>query len=386
MSDLILGASADQLQPRLPIQRTVRGIEYERFIRSVRQQLRSMTAADRETAKRANDDLLRGLAHPQHSAAASAMERVITPGAVHVDQVLSNMSVMYSNDEYIGERLMPAVPVAKRSGKFAVYNKRDRFAFPDDLIGYRSSPNELEAGRTFDNYSVADYGYKNYLDYETTQNQDAPLNEMVDVVEAINEGIAFRREKRILAIVATSANYSGNTAAAGSVWSGTTGGSLIADILAAVSALWSGPTPTRKVGFCSLAVWNTGIANNPAIRELFKYTENGLATTTQVARFFGLDDILVSRAREDTANSGQTAAYARMLTGNVFGVLAVADNPSVRSLHFGSTFRENDDPFTTEWPDPGIGKRGGIWSRVSVSEDHKIVAPDAGFLITSVVS
>jgi hypothetical protein len=385
MTSINLGA-AGSVQPQLPIQRTERGLAYERFIHAVRQQLSSMTPAELDKAKRANLEFLRGLANPQYRPDLSPMERVVTPGAVHVDQVLATMSVMYANDEYIGERLMPPITVTKRSGKYAVYNKRDRFAFPDDLIGYRSSPNELEAGRTFDNYSLSDYGFKNYLDYETTQNQDAPLNEMVDVVEAINEGIAFKREKRILAILANAASYGGNSAAATSAWTvANTGGTVIEDIQAATSALWTGPTPTRKVGFCSLAVWNGGITNNPKIRELFKYTGAGLASTQQVANFLGLDDIYVSRAREDIANSGQAASYARMLTGNVFGIVAVAANPSARSLHFGSTFREQGDPFTTEWPDPGIGKRGGIWSRVSVSEDHKVVAPDAGFLLTGVV-
>lgn len=379
MSDITLGASSAQAP--LPIQRTARGIAYERFIRSVRQQFNQ----DKVKAKSANEAFVRGLREPQRAAPDMA-QRIITPGGVHVDSVLSNMSVMYANDEYIGERLLPAVPVTHRSGKYYTYNKRDRFAVPDDLIGYRSSPNELDAGRSTDNYSLTDYGFKNYLDYETTQNQDAPLNEMLDVTEALNEAIAFKREKRILAILATAGNYGSNTAAATLAWTlANSGGSIIADILGAVSALYSGPTPTRKVGFCSLAVWNAGIANNVAIRELFKYTGGGLASTTQVANFFGLDDIYVSRAREDTANSGQTASYARMLTGNVFGIIAVAENPSTRSLHFGSTFRESNDPFTTQWPDPGIGKRGGIWSRVSVSEDHKIVAADAGFLITAVV-
>jgi hypothetical protein len=99
-----------------------------------------------------------------------------------------------------------------------------------------------------------------------------------------------------------------------------------------------------------------------------------------------MDDILISRAREDTANVGQTATYARMMTQKFFGILRVANRPTTRSLHFGSTFRMNGDPYTTEWPDPGIGKRGGVWSRVSVSEDHKVVAGDAGFLITAAIT
>lgn len=377
-----------------PVQRTEKGLAYERFMKAARGELTGMTAKQRELAKKANIDFCRGLTDPKYSASykedlKSSIFKAVTPAAVHVDTLLATMSVMYANDEFIGERLMPGVPVSKRSDKYAVYPKRERLAFPDDEIGHRSSSNELDQSRTTDNYSLKDYGFKNFLDMETVQNEDAPLNEMVDVVEAVNEGIAFKREKRILAIITTSGNYGGNTATATTNWNDTNapaGGTVIADILAAVSALWTGHTPTRKVGFCSLTVWNTGIANNGTLRELFKYTANGLATTTQIAQFFGLDDILVSRAREDTANIGQTASYGRMISGDIFGVLAVAKSPSLRSLHFGSTFRMADDPFTTEWPDPNIGKRGGLWARVAVSEDHKVVAGDAGYLITSLLT
>jgi len=373
-----------------PIQRTEKGLKYELFMKSVRDTLDGMTSEQKEKAKRANLSFIKGLADPRHRAdhvseLEKAVQKAVTPGAVHVDSLLATMSVMYKNDEYIGESLMPVVPVSKRSDKFAVYPKRERFAFPDDEIGARGVSNEVDASRQTDNYSVKDYGLSNFLDLETVQNQDAPLNEMVDVVEAINEGISFRREKRILSIVFTAGSYGTNTAAAASNWTAAnTGGSVIADVLGARSALWTGSNPTKKIGFCTLAVWNSNIANNLALRDLFKYTQSGLATTTQVANFFGLDDILVSRAREDTANIGQAASYGRIATGQVFGIISAAIRPSVRSLHFGSTFRMKDDPFTTQWTDPKLGKRGGIYARVATSEDHKIVASDAGFLITGI--
>jgi hypothetical protein len=46
----------------------------------------------------------------------------------------------------------------------------------------------------------------------------------------------------------------------------------------------------------------------------------------------------------------------------------------------------NGDPLTSEWSDPSVGKRGGVYARVAASEDQKVVAPDAGFLITSILT
>jgi len=375
----------------IPVQRTLKGLRYDAFVSSARETLSGMSEEDRKKATKANQDFIKGLSSPRHGASyqselEGSVQRAVTPTSVHVDTLLATMSVMYANDEYIGERLMPAVPVSKRSDKYSVYPKRERLAFPDDAIGFRARSNELDASRSTDNYSVSDYGLANFLDLETVQNQDAPLNEMMDVVEQVNEGIAFKREARIMAIVTASGNYAGNTAGATTNWTDATGGTIIEDILAADAALWKGMGPTRKIGFTTLSVYNTAIANNPKLSDRIKYTAGGLTTIQQVANFFGLDDLLITRSRQDTANSGQTASYSRLVTSEVFGILHVAQRPTLRSAHFGSTFRMQGDPFTTQWTDPGIGKRGGIWNRVAVSEDHKVVAGDAGFLITSMLT
>ena len=361
---------------------------FTRWMDEVRNLLDGRTPEDQKKAVAANASFIRGLTNPRHSASeeGGVLSRGVGPASVHQDTLMAGFSTMYANGAYIGEQLMPVVSVAKRSDKYAVYPKRERLAFPDDEIGARGQSNEIESSRTTDNYSVKDYGLKNFLDLETVQNQDAPLNEMLDVAEAVAEGIAFKREKRILAITCVSGSFGSNTAGASTNWNDSAGGTVVEDILAARAALWRGHTPVRLIGYCPLAVWNGGIANNPKVRDLFKYTQTGLSVMSQVAGFFGIDDIVITEAREDTANSGQTASYARMVTGDVFGIVAAARNPSTRSLHFGSTFRTRNSPYSTQWLDPAVGVRGGIYHRTAVSEDHKIVSADAGYLITSILT
>jgi hypothetical protein len=373
---------------RAPVQRTAKGLAFDRFYDELKNLLDGKTPEDQKKAVAANQAFIKGLANPRHNPGlrpVSELERAVTPTAVHVDTLISTFSKMYANDAFIGERLMPPVPVGKRSDKYSVYPKRERLAFPSDSLGFRSQPNEVDQTRQTENYSVNDYGLMNFLDLETVVNQDAPLNEMLDLSESILEGIAFNREKRISTIVQASGNYAGNTAAAASKWdNATTGGSIVADILAAKAAMWRGAAPVRRVAVTTLDNYNTCIANNFALRDLFKYTGDGLATTELVARFFGLDELLIAEAREDTANEGQTASYSRIWTSDFFAILNVAVRPSLRSAHFGSTFRMNGDPYTTQWVDPKPGKRGGIYEKVAVSEDHKIVAGDAAYYISDV--
>lgn len=372
-----------------PGARTRKGLSFERYQRALHNLLAGTTAADRAKAKAANDAFIAGLKNPQFTdkrldEAAGALVKALTPANVHVDQVLSNFAVKYTNDAFIGERLFPVVPVEKRSDKFAVFSKRDALSAPDDRIGFRSSPNEVEQNFSYDNYSLSDYGLKAYLDLEMIQNADNVLRDMLNTTEFISDQLALKREQRHVAIAENTANYA-STITPTVKWNHSTGGDIIANIVAAKAALWPAPG-TRLVGFTTVEVWNAGVINNPTLKSLYSGVREGLVTQDIVAAYFGLDEILIAEGRQDTANEGQTASYGKLWTADNFGIARVARNPSTRTLQWGVTFREKGDPFTTQWTDPSVGKRGGIYDRVSVSEQTKIVSLDAAILITDVLT
>lgn len=336
------------------------------YVQHVKSMFRSTDPATRELVRRANQAL---------------RERALTPGSVHVDTTLSNVSIQYRNGEYIGLQLMPVVKAARLSDRFFIYDKRSRLAYPDDAMGARSSPNELNENLTTDNYSCRSYGFKEYIDQLTLANQDAPLDEMVDVIANLNEGIDFREELRIASIMTTAANFGGNTTTLGSsaYWTADTSNPVV-DIQNASAAMWNGRGLTKKIGYCSLNVWNA-LTRNAYLLNLFRYTRAGVMQKDELAKLFGLDDILVSDARKDVANESQAASYSRIWP-DVFGIVRVAQNPGIRTASFGYTFRFGEKQ-TNEWFDMSVGPMGGYYGRVSVTEDHKIVAPDTGFLITN---
>ena len=44
---------------------------------------------------------------------------------IHIDQALTNLSVMYRNANYVADQVIPVVPVNKRSNKYFVYRRED---------------------------------------------------------------------------------------------------------------------------------------------------------------------------------------------------------------------------------------------------------------------
>lgn len=351
-------------------QRTPAGLAYERDISRVRAWAKNY---EDPTVKQANAEITR--------------MKYIAPGNVHTNATLTNLAVKYKNDAFIGLELMPVVPVGKLSDFYYIYPKRSRLATPDTKLGHRGKANEVQDSREQATYSCEGYGLKNYVDAVTIANQDAPLDEMMNSTEIVQDMIDLDEELRIAAIMTDPSNYAGNTTAiaASSRWDTSGGGDPIADIQAASAALWNGAGRTMKVGFTSLDVWNV-LSRHPSILDLFKYkgSTSGLATQSMVAQFLGLDRILVSEARKDTANSGQTASYSR-IWGDVFGVVRVAMTPSRETAAFGFTFRMGPKR-TDTWFDQTLGTQGAYYTRTTVMEDHKVVAGDTGYLIQNPIN
>lgn len=309
-------------------------------------------------------------------------------GTVHVNSALTNMSVQYKNEDFIGTELMPIVTVSKSGGVFFKYNKRDRLATPDDSVGQRSMPNEVTEGRTTTAYACKDYALRDFVSEKTLRNQDAPLDEMVDLIASVNDAIAYREEKRIATVLTTAGNYASTVTLSGtSQWSDYTNSNPISDIETARDAIWAGMGPSRLVGFCSNAVWNM-LRHHPKLIAEFKYSgvNSGFKALArqQVAEYFELDDLLVAKAWEDTANEGQTVSTGR-IWGKHFGIVRVATSPGIRTASFGYTFRHGDK-MTTQWYDPAPGVGGGYWGKVGLTEDHNVVASDAGYLIVNAVA
>jgi hypothetical protein len=311
----------------------------------------------------------------------------IPPGEVHVDATLSNMSVQYANEMYIGEELMPVLQVFKETDVYFSYGQSDRLQYPDDEMGSRGQANEIQETRGTTTYVCRPFGFSNFVSRRTLTNEDAPLDEMVDLVEAIAEGLAFRREQRIAGVMNTAANYGTNTAAiaAANRWDTVTGGDPIADIQNATAAIWQGRGPSELVAFCSLDVYQV-LSRHPAILDLFKYNGSspGLATPDMIARFFDIERLYVGKARQDAAvNEALPPNYTR-IWGDNFGVCRVSRRASIRNAVFGYTFRHGAIQTVVDY-DPLKGHGGGYTAQVSASETHDVVASPTGFLITTPV-
>jgi hypothetical protein len=353
------------------MQRSDAGLDYEHALKEFAR-LRKSTDPKVVEAIRAANAAIYGLRYRS------------TTASVHTDVALNNMSTQYANDVFIGYRLMPVVDTkGKLSGKYYSHTKADHFSHPSTAVGERGIPNETGHSVTSSTVTLAPEALREFVSASTIANQDEILDEMFDAQQGPMQGMALAQEMAHAAALCTSANYGSNTNAPSTPWTTTASADVIGDVMVANAALFVSQTPVKRLGFCGTTVWNN-IRKNAKIQELTKYTQSGLPLTRVIAEILELDDILVGRARKNTAQSGVTASYARVWTDTVFGVVQVAMVPSPRQLAFGYTYQDRPGPTNTITYDGAVGTDGGWYTKTAINRVTQICNADAGYLLTSV--
>lgn len=300
--------------------------------------------------------------------------------------VLTNLSVQYANDAFIGTRLMPVVNTNGRlAASYYSYGKRDRLAYPDDTMADRANANELNRTRTLANIALTPRALREYVDELTLNNPEQPLNELVEASSNVLNGLAFKQEQRIAALVGAAASYGSNTTAIAAADRWDVGGDPVADIIAMGPNIWNGVAGnSKRIGFMSLTVWNV-LRKHPRILDLFKFNGSspGIASTDMLKSWFDLDELLIGSAWQDTANEGQAISISRTIWPDVFGIVTVSDSPTLRSVQWGATFQDRAAAEVDTTYAPERGTDGGWYARAKFSDVSAIIAADAGFLLTT---
>jgi hypothetical protein len=306
----------------------------------------------------------------------------LTPGMVQQSTLLTNLSIAYRNDEYIGTRVMPVVSTGEKLT--ASYYKKpleNMGQAPDDEIGTSGTVKSVNEKLTTVPVALTRRALKEEIDAWTDDAADAPARELIEPTVLVADSMELVREQRIAGITGNSANYGSNTVALTSTdrWNDDSGGDPAGVVDAAKDALFPGMGPGMTIGVTNNLVYNV-LRSNPVILEAYKYTKGGRVSRAQLADYFELDDILIGRARQNTANEGQTPSWSRIWP-SVFAVLRVAKNPGRKNATFGVTFQSNS--MLSTWFVPGDGGRGMYVTQQAYADVSVVTAVEAGFLITT---
>ena len=300
-------------------------------------------------------------------------------GDVHTNSVLSGVSIMYSNDDFIADLVMPVVPVAKESDLYYKYTRNWRL--PEARRAPGAEAAEVEWNVSSDTYSCVEYALKDLLPDRVKNNADKPFNMETDTVENLTELVQLLREKRVADIVFTGGNHGSTSALTGANrWDDYAGSDPIGDVRTARSTVHAASGKLPNVMVLGKQVYDK-LLDHPDVLERIKYTQKGKITADLLASLFEVDRLLVGNALYDSSNDGGTESLG-YIWGKSVALIYAEPSPGLKKVSYGYQFQSRGFR-TKKWREEG---RDGDFFETGEIRDEKVVASDCGYLYTTVVS
>jgi hypothetical protein len=298
---------------------------------------------------------------------------------VHTDAILSNISVQYRNAAYVGQQLMPVVPVQKESDLYYIYDtKEDAFRIPETLRAPKSESKQVDWKVSTGTYQCKEYALNDLIDDRERNNADAPLNLEVDTVEFLTDIIELAQEKRYVDLLtgALMTHYATITVK----WEDYTNSIPITDIEVGKQDIHSRIFRSPNTLLLGKQVFDV-LKHHPDILERIKYVQKGVVTAEFMASVFEVDRVIVGEAGYNTKKEGQTGVYA-YLWGKYAILAYIEPRPGVKKYSLGYTFKVGAN--TTRRA--RIETKHSDWFETSMICDEKLVSVDCGYLMKACIT
>lgn len=305
-----------------------------------------------------------------------------TKNQLHVDQLMSNVSVQYKNPNYIAREIFPEVPVKKDSDLYRVYD-RD-FRLPETIRSAKGVAREATFDVSTSSYILVQHSLKDYVSDRDAENYD--ISDLrADTTEYLTDKILLRMENEVanlfISTGGTNTSWSqSHSLSTAQQWSlDTVTSNPIPQMDTAATVVLEGSGQVVNYGMlphrCLIAA-----KNHMSVIDRIKYTSADI-TPAMIAGLFDLPQLLIGKAVVDSNFAGATSTVAAIWGDNVFvGFKPAKASPLVPSA--GYIFR-NNLPMTKRWR---VEERQSEAIEVNVHFQAKVVASLSGYLLKDVLA
>lgn len=294
----------------------------------------------------------------------------------HVDTLLSNISILYKNAEYIADKIFPEVPVKKTSDLYRIYTRN--FRIPETKRANKAVSREFSFEVTTSSYVLERHSLKDFVSDTDAENYDiADLR--ADTTQQLTDAILRRREKAV-ADIFTTTNWSLNVslAATAAFNQNTTVSNPIPIFDTAASTIINNSGYKPNFGVLPRDAF-VACKNHVSVLDRTKYTSKEL-TPVMLAALFDLPELMIANGAYDTAAEGLASSITNFW-GNVAFVGYKPSRPSPLEPSCGYIFRKTV-PMVKRWREEA---READAIEVNIEYQPKVVASLSGYLIKGVV-
>jgi hypothetical protein len=215
---------------------------------------------------------------------------------VHIDQVLTNISLGWPNNGLVGESLFPTVNVRKQSDKYYVFGREAWLAETSDYRAPGTEANEIPGLQlSTEPYYAQEHALQIPVTDEERDNADAPLSPDRDGTDLVTSKIMLGRELAMKTLVTTVANYAtglSTTLSGTAQWNDYANSNPIGDVRTAQRAVHAKVFMEPNVAIIPYQVMSQ-LEDHPDIIERIKYSERAILTPEIIASVLGVGRVIV---------------------------------------------------------------------------------------------
>lgn len=260
-----------------------------------------------------------------------------TAGDVHVNQPLTNISVAWllKNTTFVADKVFPVVPVEKQSDLYYLFDKSD---FLRDEARPRADGSE-SAGGGFSlstaSYAATVKAFHKDIGDQMRANADSVLSLDRAATEFVTQKLAIARERQWMSTYFTTGVW-GTDNTPSVLWSAGSTATPLENVETAKQTIKQNTGYIPNTLVLGSQVFSA-LRSNPQIKDQFKYTSADSIDVDMMARFFGVEKVLVSDAVYATNVEGAATTMAFMAGKNAL-LCYSADAPSLMQPTAGYTF------------------------------------------------
>jgi len=314
-------------------------------------------------------------------------------GDVHIDKVLTNISLGYPNNGMVGDILFPTVRVRKQSDLYYEFG-REHWLPEDEYRAPGTPAVEIPGLEVSTNpYFAREYALAIPVTDEERQNADSPMSPDRDGTELVTNKLMLRREQRIQTLTQTAANYNAGhttTLSGTDQWNDYTNSDPITDVKTGIRQIHSALFMEPNLAIIPYQVMSI-LEDHPQFIERIKYSQVGVLTADLIAALFGIGRIVVPGLGYNSGVPGGTETLGYLWGKDVS--LHWVSSPGMKKPNFGYEFNwrysGGQEMVTERWRE---NSRKADIIRVSRRYDLKFISVDgsglsiAGYLIKDAIA
>jgi len=217
-------------------------------------------------------------------------------GNVHIDQVLTNISIGWGNQGLVAEQLFPVVRVRKQSDKYYTFGREAWLPEAGDYRAPGTEANEIPGlSLSLDTYYAQEHSLQVAVTDEERENADSPLSPDRDGTELVTSKILLGREKAMKDAVTDNTQYATDmtvTLSGTAQWNDYANSNPIGDMKAGRRAMHANMFLEPNTAIIPYQVM-AALEDHPDFIERIKYSERAILTAEIIASVVGIPNVIV---------------------------------------------------------------------------------------------